>query len=63
MTSPANPKLGLRMTTLHEEQVPLPRKHSLELVNDHDSEDTYENPDENKSGFTVIHIQKSFILY
>ncbi|XP_031336617.1 kinesin-like protein KIF13B isoform X5 [Photinus pyralis] len=41
MTSPANPKLGLRMTTLHEEQLPLPRKHSLELITDESCEEKY----------------------
>ncbi|XP_071054782.1 kinesin-like protein KIF13A isoform X3 [Onthophagus taurus] len=38
MVSPANQKIGLRMTTLHEEQVPLPRKHSLDLIADESSE-------------------------
>ncbi|KAF5284466.1 hypothetical protein FQA39_LY17041 [Lamprigera yunnana] len=42
MTSPGNPKLGLRMTTLHEEQLPLPRKHSLELINNECCEEKYE---------------------
>lgn len=39
MISPANPKLGLRMTTLHEEQMPLVRKHSLDLITDEIMED------------------------
>lgn len=39
LTSPANPKMGLRMTTLHEETAPLPRKHSLDLIRDEDIED------------------------
>lgn len=35
MVSPANAKLGLRMTTLHEEPIKsLPRKHSLDLLMD-----------------------------
>lgn len=35
MASPANAKLGLRMTTLHEEPIkPLPRKHSFDLLMD-----------------------------
>lgn len=54
MTSPANPKMGLRMTTLHEEQVPLPRKHSLELITDeHGEEDKYDNNEDSKSGCMV----------
>lgn len=35
MASPANVKLGLRMTTLHEEPIKsLPRKHSFDLLMD-----------------------------
>ncbi|KAF5272853.1 hypothetical protein FQR65_LT00449 [Abscondita terminalis] len=51
MISPGNPKLGLRMTTLHEEQSPLPRKHSLELINDESNEEKYEYEDA-KSKYT-----------
>lgn len=39
VTSPANQKLGLRMTTLHEEQLPLARKHSLDFISDETGED------------------------
>lgn len=39
ITSPANAKLGHRMTTLHEEQLPLARKHSLDLIADDSNED------------------------
>ncbi|KAK4871535.1 hypothetical protein RN001_015659 [Aquatica leii] len=51
MISPGNPKLGLRMTTLHEEQSPLPRKHSLELINDESAEEKYDY-EEGKSKHT-----------
>lgn len=46
VTSPANQKLGLRMTTLHEEQLPLGRKHSLDFISD----ETAEDDDEMKDG-------------
>lgn len=55
--SPGNPKLGLRMTTLHEEQPPMTnRKHSLDFdrISDIIEEDkNYENDDEmdRKNGF------------
>ncbi|XP_030756486.1 kinesin-like protein KIF13A isoform X3 [Sitophilus oryzae] len=43
LSSPANTKLGLRMTTLHEEPVkPLPRKHSLDFLTDEPIEEQCE---------------------
>ncbi|KAK5639247.1 hypothetical protein RI129_011739 [Pyrocoelia pectoralis] len=51
MTSPANPKLGLRMTTLHEEQLPLPRKHSLELITDESCEEKYDYIEDGKTRY------------
>lgn len=39
VTSPANQKLSMRMTTLHEEQLPLTRKHSLDFISDETEED------------------------
>ena len=43
MISPANQKVGLRMSTLHEEQIPLPRKHSLDLITDENPEEMNED--------------------
>lgn len=58
LASPGNPKLGLRMTTLHEEQIPMTnRKHSLDFdrISDIIEEDKYDdsNDEENdrKNGF------------
>lgn len=48
MVSPANAKLGQRMTTLHEEQFPLPRKHSLDLLSDDTIEEQNEDSIEEK---------------
>lgn len=39
VTSPANQKLSMRMTTLHEEQLPLTRKHSLDFISDETEEE------------------------
>lgn len=47
VTSPANQKLGLRMTTLHEEQLPLARKHSLDYIVDEDEEKKYSEDEKN----------------
>lgn len=49
LTSPANVKIG-RMTTLHEEQHPLPRKHSLDQILDETGED--ESADEETNYIT-----------
>lgn len=46
MVSPANNKL--RMTTLHEEQLPLPRKHSLDLLHDVTIEEQSEEGQDDK---------------
>lgn len=56
LTSPANAKLGLRMTTLHEEQMPLARKHSLDLIDDESTEDEKDESAAHggKSIYTVI---------
>ncbi|XP_076261045.1 kinesin heavy chain 73 isoform X3 [Rhynchophorus ferrugineus] len=44
LSSPANSKLGLRMTTLHEEPVKtLPRKHSLDYLTDEPIEEQSED--------------------
>lgn len=48
VTSPANQKLGLRMTTLHEEQLPLARKHSLDFINDENVEDEEDKVDDSE---------------
>lgn len=53
MGSPANTKLGLRMTTLHEEQLPLPRKHSLDLLSDDTIEEQNEDSIEEKPDIQV----------
>ncbi|KAK9723131.1 CAP-Gly domain [Popillia japonica] len=53
IVSPANQKLGMRMTTLHEEQVPLPRKHSLDLITDESlQEEKSESKIYNKTEFS-----------
>ncbi|XP_056646133.1 kinesin-like protein KIF13B isoform X5 [Diorhabda sublineata] len=53
MVSPANTKLGLRMTTLHEEPTKsLPRKHSFDLLMDDPIE---EQGEEGINGKTEIH--------
>lgn len=52
MVSPANAKLGLRMTTLHEEPTKaLPRKHSFDLLMD----DPIEEQDEGYTGKIETH--------
>ncbi|CAG9855403.1 unnamed protein product [Phyllotreta striolata] len=52
MVSPANAKLGLRMTTLHEEPTKmLPRKHSFDLLMD----DPIEEQDEGYTGKPESH--------
>nr|XP_023016379.1 kinesin-like protein KIF13B isoform X2 [Leptinotarsa decemlineata] len=58
MPSPANTKLGLRMTTLHEEPTKaLPRKHSFDLLMDDTIE---EQTEEGTNGKTEVHyIQKN----
>lgn len=50
MVSPANAKLGLRMTTLHEEPTkPLPRKHSFDFcIDDPIEEQVGESNDDEK---------------
>lgn len=55
MTSPANQKLGLRMTTLHEEQLPLARKHSLDFIADesNEEEDTFKHAEGSKANGNV----------
>ncbi|XP_018578799.1 kinesin-like protein KIF13B isoform X2 [Anoplophora glabripennis] len=57
MASPANTKLGLRMTTLHEEPTKsLPRKHSFDLLTD---DTIQEQTEEGQNGKTEVHyIQK-----
>ncbi|KAJ3639965.1 hypothetical protein Zmor_003291 [Zophobas morio] len=52
LTSPANTKLGLRMTTLHEEQPSLPRKHSLDILNDDTIEEQCEEGQDEKKEVT-----------
>lgn len=54
MASPANTKLGLRMTTLHEEpSKSLPRKHSFDLLTDDTIE---EQTEEGRNGKTEVHV-------
>ncbi|CAH0562408.1 unnamed protein product [Brassicogethes aeneus] len=48
MVSPASNKLSLRMSTLHEEQLPLPRKHSLDLLRDCTIEEQLEEGQDDK---------------
>lgn len=59
VTSPANQKLGLRMTTLHEEQLPLARKHSLDFISDETGEDenTMKDTDVDKMDDSVRTLQ------
>jgi kinesin family protein 13 len=52
ITSPANTKLGLRMTTLHEEQPTLPRKHSLDILSDNTIEEQCEDGQDEKQTVT-----------
>ncbi|XP_044257426.1 kinesin-like protein KIF13A isoform X2 [Tribolium madens] len=52
ITSPANTKLGLRMTTLHEEQPALPRKHSLDILSDDTIEEQCEDGHDEKQEVT-----------
>ncbi|KAJ8964376.1 hypothetical protein NQ317_003093 [Molorchus minor] len=53
IASPANTKLGLRMTTLHEEPIKsLPRKHSFDLLTDETIEEQCED---GHNGQTDIH--------
>lgn len=54
MVSPAQSKLGSRMTTLHEEQLPLPRKHSLDLLSDDTIEEQNEDGCEDKPSVQYI---------
>ncbi|XP_025837390.1 kinesin-like protein KIF13A isoform X2 [Agrilus planipennis] len=55
MTSPANQKIGHRMTTLHEEQIPQPRKHSLDLDEMlEEKSDDLERNDEESSDNSVL---------
>ncbi|XP_017772629.1 PREDICTED: kinesin-like protein KIF13B isoform X2 [Nicrophorus vespilloides] len=49
--SPANPKMLFKMTTLHEEQMPMARKHSLDLIVDEIENDKYKMEDDMKSDF------------
>ncbi|KAJ8950328.1 hypothetical protein NQ318_021188 [Aromia moschata] len=59
IASPANTKLGLRMTTLHEEPIKsLPRKHSFDLLTDDTIEEQIE---EGQNGKADIHFQKQLM--
>lgn len=61
MASPANTKLGLRMTTLHEEPTKsLPRKHSFDLLTDDTIE---EQTEEGQNGKTEIHVSVTLSVY
>ncbi|XP_060516380.1 kinesin-like protein KIF13A isoform X2 [Cylas formicarius] len=52
ITSPANTKLGLRMTTLHEEPIKmLPRKHSFDFLTDDTIEEQTEDGINDKTSF------------
>lgn len=66
IASPANAKLGLRMTTLHEEPIKsLPRKHSFDLLMDDPIEEHVgESNEDEKVEPTVIsnNINSSFLL-
>lgn len=60
MASPANTKLGLRMTTLHEEPTKsLPRKHSFDLLTDDTIE---EQTEEGQNGKSEVHVSSKQIL-
>lgn len=59
LTSPANAKLGLRMTTLHEEQLPLARKHSLDLIADECAEDEKDESSAAQEGKSIYSVFKS----
>ncbi|XP_049818282.1 kinesin-like protein KIF13A isoform X3 [Aethina tumida] len=59
MVSPANNKL--RMTTLHEEQLPLPRKHSLDLLHDVTIEEQSEEGQDDKYNTHVTPRSKNSI--
>lgn len=56
LTSPANAKLGLRMTTLHEEQMPLARKHSLDLIADESTEDEKDDSSTSHGGKLIYSV-------
>lgn len=56
VTSPANQKLGLRMTTLHEEQLPLVRKHSLDYIVDEDEEKKYSEDEKSDESVRLLQL-------
>ncbi|XP_028137555.2 kinesin-like protein KIF13A isoform X1 [Diabrotica virgifera virgifera] len=61
MVSPANTKLGLRMTTLHEEPTKaLPRKHSFDLLMDDPIEEQSEEGLNGKSEIHYVQRKKTY---
>lgn len=60
LTSPANAKLGLRMTTLHEEPIKsFPRKHSFDLLMDDPIEEQVGESNEDERVEPTVSINRS----